>query len=102
MKVLRAEPTSPASKDLGRRWEGGRLWLLRSLAAEPQFSAAMSLPRASASSSFNNIAPVRECEDPRLEADKSRHFRREGVTRALEWSSHGVWHINQESPASCT
>ena len=102
MKVLRAEPASPASKDLGRRWEGGPLWLLRIPAAEPQFSAAMPLPRASASSSFNNMAPDCECGDPRLEADKSRHFRREGVTGALEWSSHGVWHIDQESPASCT
>lgn len=84
MKVLCAEPASPASKDLGRRWEGGRLWLLSSPVAEPQFSAAMPLPRSSASSSFNNMAPDHECGDPRLEADKSRHFRRQGVTGAGE------------------
>ena len=70
MKVLCAEPASVASKDLGSCWEGERLWLLRSPVAEPQFSAAMPLPRASASSSFNNRAPDCKCGDPRLEANR--------------------------------
>lgn len=87
----------PCFYDLGRCWEGGLLWLLRSPLAEPRFCAAMPLPRASASFPLKAWPKAVDTETQTWRLTSPTISGSYGVTVAWEWDSQSWMHQSRKS-----